>query len=100
MGREDTQGQLQVANLPDAEEGRPLECVSWEGTTIFSLLRCQPHLVFTPEKHTFKIFYFFTWVVVKYMFALKLFVKLQRHFLWPCLYMYILELKDEKSSPQ
>lgn len=53
---------------------------------------------FILEKYIFNMSYFFTWIVVKQMFALKLFMKLYRYFLCTCLYVCILELKDEKTK--
>ena len=43
---------------------------------VFFLLRCHPHPVPSSSKHTFKISYLLTWVAVKQMFTLKLFVEL------------------------
>lgn len=46
--REMPKDRSKLADLPDTEEGRPLECVSWVGSAIFSLFRCHLHLVPSP----------------------------------------------------
>ena len=100
MRREDAQGQVQAPDLPDTESGRPLP--GWVGRVLGCYFLCalvsSSSSSFILEKHTFNMSYFFTWIVVKQMFALKLFRKPYRYFLCTCLYVCILELKDEKTK--
>lgn len=58
---------------------------------VLSVFISSPSGHFTLERRTFKMFYFFTRIVVKLVLTLKIFNRFCRYYMCPWLYVYVLE---------